>query len=194
MNSNNTPKHNFIPDHGGFRKLLSYQKAEIIYDGTVYFTNRFFRKYDRTVDQMVQAARSGKQNIAEGSFAAATSKEIELKLTNIARASLIELQIDYEDFLRSKKLARWDKEHRLVARLRTLNKSSPSVNYLTFKNAIEHDDPEICANTMITLIHFCRFLLTRQIIQLETDFIEKGGVRERMINARNTRKRPDSNR
>jgi four helix bundle suffix protein len=123
-----------------------------------------------------------------------TSKEIELKLTNIARASLIELQIDYEDFLRSKKLARWDKEHRLVARLRTLNKSSPSVNYLTFKNAIEHDDPEICANTMITLIHFCRFLLTRQIIQLETDFIEKGGVRERMINARNTRKRPDSNR
>jgi len=194
MNSNNKPKHNFIPDHGGFRKLLSYQKAEIIYDGTVYFTNRFFRKYDRTVDQMVQAARSGKQNIAEGSFAAATSKEIELKLTNIARASLIELQIDYEDFLRSKKLARWDKEHRLVARLRTLNKSSPSVNYLTFKNAIEHDDPEICANTMITLIHFCRFLLTRQIIQLETDFIEKGGVRERMINARNTNKRRDSSR
>ena len=194
MNSNNTPKHNFIPDHGGFRKLLTYQKAEIIYDGTVYFTNRFFRKYDRTVDQMVQAARSGKQNIAEGSIASGTSKEIELKLTNIARASLIELQIDYEDFLRSKKLARWDKEHRLVARLRTLNKSSPSVNYLTFKNAIEHDDPEICANTMITLIHFCRFLLTRQIIQLETDFIEKGGVRERMINARNTRKRPDSNR
>lgn len=188
------PNHTFIPAHGGFRKLLSYQKAEIIYDGTVYFTNRFFRKYDRTVDQMVQAARSGKQNIAEGSFAAATSKEIELKLTNIARASLIELQVDYEDFLRSKKLALWGKEHRLVARLRTLNKSSPSVNYLTFKNAIEHDDPEICANTMITLIHFCRFLLTRQIMQLEADFIEKGGIRERMTNARSAQKRGDSSR
>lgn len=87
----------FIPDHGGYRNLISYQKAEIIYDGTVYFCNRFFHKYDRTIDQMVQGARSGKQNIVEGSMASATSKETEIKLTNVARASLEELLIDYQD-------------------------------------------------------------------------------------------------
>ena len=89
-------KHNtgFIPVHGGYRNLITYQKAEIIYDGTVYFTNRFFKKYDRTIDQMVQAARSGKQNIAEASMASATSKETEIKLTNVARASPKKLQID----------------------------------------------------------------------------------------------------
>lgn len=80
----------FIPLHGGYRKLLTYQKAEIVYDGTIYFTKRFFQKYDRTIDQMVQAARSGKQNIAEASIASATSKETEIKLTNVARASLEE--------------------------------------------------------------------------------------------------------
>ena len=106
----------FIPTHGGYRQLFSYQKAEIIYDGTMYFTNRFFHKYDRTVGQMVQSARSGKQNIAEGSMASATSKETEIKLTNVARASLEELQLDYEDFLRTYKLPIWDKNHRLVAR------------------------------------------------------------------------------
>src|SRR5688572_27641332 len=89
----------FIPKHGGFQKLFSYQKAEIIYDATVYFTKRFLRKGDRTVDQMVQAARSGKQNIAEASLASATSKETEIKLTNVARASQIELLIDYPDLL-----------------------------------------------------------------------------------------------
>jgi len=91
----------FIPKHGGYKKLLTYQKAEIIYDGTVYFTRRFFKPYDRTIDQMVQAARSGKQNIAEASMASATSKETEIKLTNVARASLEELMIDYQDFLRT---------------------------------------------------------------------------------------------
>src|ERR1043165_9250736 len=94
----------FIPIHGGYRNLITFQKSEIIYDGTIYFTNRFFRKYDRTIDQMVQAARSGKQNIAEASMASATSKETEIKLTNVARASLEELQIDYEDFLRTHQL------------------------------------------------------------------------------------------
>ncbi|SHJ06676.1 four helix bundle protein [Tangfeifania diversioriginum] len=112
----------FIPTHGGYRNLFSYQKAEIIYDGTVYFTNRFFHKYDRTIGQMVQAARSGKQNIAEASMASGTSKETEIKLTNVARASLEELLIDYEDFLRTKKLLLWEKNHRLVARVRELNK------------------------------------------------------------------------
>ena len=101
MPDNQINNEGFIPQHGGYRNLLTYQKAEIIYDGTVYFTKRFFTKYDRTVDQMVQAARSGKQNIAEGSMASATSKETEIKLTNVARASLQELLIDYEDFLRT---------------------------------------------------------------------------------------------
>lgn len=174
----------FIPAHGGYRQLFSYQKAEIIYDGTVYFTNRFFNKYDRTVGQMVQAARSGKQNIAEGSMASATSKEMEIKLTNVARASLEELQIDYEDFLRTKKLPIWDKNHRLVARVRELNKSTPTPTYETFQKAIEHEDPEICANTMITLIKICTYLLNQQIKKLEIAFVKEGGLRERMTRAR----------
>jgi four helix bundle suffix protein len=174
----------FIPTHGGYRNLFSYQKAEIIYDGTVYFTNRFFTKYDRTVGQMVQAARSGKQNIAEASMASATSKETEIKLTNVARASLEELQIDYEDFLRTNKLPLWDKNHRLVARLRELNKSTPRPVYETFQKAIEHENPEICANTMITLIKICTYLLKQQIKQLETTFLKEGGLRERMFKAR----------
>lgn len=174
----------FIPTHGGYRNLFSYQKAEIIYDGTVYFTNRFFHKYDRTVGQMVQAARSGKQNIAEASMASATSKETEIKLTNVARASLEELQIDYEDFLRTQKLPIWEKDHRLVARLRELNKSTPKPTYETFVKAIEHETPEICANTMITLIKICTYLLKQQIKQLETAFIKEGGLRERMTKAR----------
>jgi four helix bundle suffix protein len=174
----------FIPSHGGYRNLFSYQKAEIIYDGTVYFTKRFFHKYDRTVGQMVQAARSGKQNIAEASMASGTSKETEIKLTNVARASLEELQIDYEDFLRTQKLPLWEKEHRLVARLRELNKSTPKPTYETFVKAIEHESPEICANTMITLIKICTYLLKQQINQLEIAFIKEGGLRERMTRAR----------
>src|SRR5580704_10955351 len=101
----------FIPPHGGYRNLISYRKAEIIYDGTVYFTKQFLKKYDRTIDQMVQAARSGKQNIAEASMASGTSKETEIKLTNVARASLEELLEDYRDFLRKNSLPEWDKSH-----------------------------------------------------------------------------------
>ncbi len=174
----------FIPPHEGYRKLIAYQKAEIVYDGTMYFTNRFFHKYDRTIGQMVQAARSGKQNIAEASMASGTSKETEIKLTNIARPSLEELLIDYEDFLRIKKLPVWDKEHRLVARLRELNRSIPRPTYQTFKNAIEHDNSEICANTMITLIKITTWLLSRQIKSLEAAFLIEGGLRERMSKAR----------
>ena len=184
MKEQNKNTDGFIPVHGGYRNLFSYQKAEIIYDGTTYFTNRFLHKYDRTVGQMVQAARSGKQNIAEGSMASATSKETEIKLTNVARASLEELQIDYEDFLRTNKLPLWDKNHRLVARLRELNKSVPRPAYDTFKNTIEHQRPEICANTMITLIKITTYLLKQQIRQLEIAFVKEGGLRERMTRAR----------
>lgn len=170
MNPND--KSGFIPLHGGYRHLLSFQKSEIIYDGTVYFCNRFFGKYDRTIDQMVQAARSGKQNIAEASMASGTSKETEIKLTNVARASLEELLIDYEDFLRTKKLKIWEKDHRLVSRLRELNRT-PDANYETFKKAIENEDPEICANTMITLIKIASYLLSKQIQTLERHLLKK---------------------
>jgi four helix bundle suffix protein len=164
----------FIPKHGGYRNLITYQKGEIIYDGTVYFTKRFFNKYDRTVDQMVQAARSGKQNIAEASMASGTSKETEIKLTNVARASLEELKIDYEDFLRTNKLTK---------RMRALNKI-PNATYATFQKAIENESPEICANAMIGLILVVNYLLIRQIKALEMAFLKEGGLRERMTKAR----------
>lgn len=173
----------FIPKHGGYRNLLTYQKAEIIYDGTIYFTKRFFTKYDRTIDQMVQAARSGKQNIAEASMASATSKETEIKLTNVARASLEELKIDYEDFLRTNKYIIWDKEHRYTQRFRELNRT-PNATYETYKNAIEHPQAEICANSMICLISIVSYLLAQQIKYLENAFVKEGGLRERMTNAR----------
>lgn len=181
--SNEQNNEGFIPKHGGYQKLITYQKSEIIYDGTVYFTKRFFRKYDRTIDQMVQAARSGKQNIAEASMASATSKEMEIKLTNVARASLEELMIDYKDFLRTNKLPLWDKEHRLTKRLRELNKI-PNATYETFRKAIENESPEICANAMIGLITVVSYLLSQQIKSLEKTFLEEGGLRERMTKAR----------
>ena len=186
MPENNTS--GFIPPHGGYRKLITYQKAEIIYDGTVYFTNRFFQKFDRTIDQMVQAARSGKQNIAEASIISATSKELELKLTNVARASLEELLNDYQDFLRIKKLPLWTKEHALTIRFRQLNRT-PNANYQTYIRAIENREPEICANSMICLIQIVTYLLKQQIKYLEQAFINEGGIRERMLKARIEKRR-----
>jgi four helix bundle suffix protein len=179
-----TPKNiGFIPVHGGYRKLITYQKSEIIYDGTIYFCGRFFNKYDRTIGQMEQAARSGKQNIAEASMASAHSKETEIKLTSVARASLEELKIDYEDFLRNKGLSIWERNHRLSLRFSELNKT-PNATYLTFKKAIENPDPEICANVMIGLIKITSYLLGRQMGALEKAFINEGGLRERMTKAR----------
>jgi four helix bundle suffix protein len=183
MELENNNKDGFIPKHGGYRNLITYQKSEIIYDGTIYFTKRFFNKYDRTIDQMVQAVRSGKQNIVEASMASGTSKEMEIKLTNVARASLEELRIDYEDFLRSNKHEIWDKEHRFVVRLRALNKM-PNPRYETFKKGIENDNPEICANVMIGLIRLVSYLLYNQIKSLEQSFLKEGGLRERMTKAR----------
>jgi four helix bundle suffix protein len=176
-------KEGFIPPHGGYANLLTYQKAEIIYDATVNFTGRFFTKYDRTIDQMVQAARSGKQNIAEGSMASGTSKEMELKLTNVARSSLEELMLDYKDFLRTRKLPIWDKNHRYALRFRELNRT-PNATYATYQKALEHEDPEICANAMVCLINIVTYLLHKQLIKLEQDFLKEGGLRERMTKAR----------
>ena len=178
------PEH-FIPPHGGYQNLLSYQKAEIVYDATVYFCARFLEKRDRTYDQMIQAARSGKQNIVEGSMASGTSKETEIKLTNVARASLEELLADYRDFLRTRGLAEWTKEHRYTQRLRQLNRI-PNATYETFSKGIENADPAICANVIIGLIRVTNYLLDRQLQSLEEAFVQEGGLRERMTRARLT--------
>ena len=132
---------------------------------------------------MVQAARSGKQNIPEAIMASATSKETEIKLTNVARASQEELLIDYQDFLRTNKLVLWEKDHRLTVRLRELNRT-PNATYDTFKKAIENQDPEICANAMICLIKILTYLLSQQMKSRETSFMNEGGLRERMSKAR----------
>ncbi|MFQ5667477.1 MAG: four helix bundle protein, partial [Candidatus Binatia bacterium] len=154
--------HGFIPPHGGYKKLLSYQKAEIVYDATVYFCDRFIDKRSRTHDQMVQAARSGKQNIIEGSMASATSKETEIKLTNVARASLEELLEDYRDFLRLRNVQEWPKDDAYARRLRELNKI-PGTTYEIFRKGIEHRDPAISANVIIGLIRVTSYLLDRQL-------------------------------
>ena len=127
---------------------------------------------------MIQAARSGKQNIAEGSLASAISKETEIKLTGIARASLEELLIDYEDFLRTHNMPIWPKDHRFVSRIREINRKAKNSSYETFKNVIEHESAEISANAMIALIRICTFLLDQQIRALECAFVkeEGGGV------------------
>ena len=174
----------FIPAHGGYEKLLSYQKAVIIFVGTCFFVKKWLPKHgDRTVDQMVQAARSGKQNIVEGSVASATSKEMEVKLTNVARASLEELKEDYLDFLRTRQLVKWDAEHRYAKRLRQLNRTH-GADYATFKKGIESDDPEIAANVLLGLTTVACYLLQKQIESLEQAFLKEGGLRERMTRTR----------
>ncbi|MBI3781859.1 MAG: four helix bundle protein [Deltaproteobacteria bacterium] len=181
----------FIPRHGGYKNLLSYQKAEIVYDATVYFCNRFIDKRSRTHDQMIQAARSGKQNIIEGSMASATSKEMEIKLTNVARASLEELLADYRDFLRLHGIVEWSKEHAYARRLRELNRT-PNASYATFRKGIEHSDSAICANVIVGLIRVASYLLDQQIRQLEQAFVREGGLRERMTRARLAERRDTS--
>ena len=173
----------FIPKHGGYKKLVSFRKAEIVYDATVYFCDRFIDKRSRTHDQMVQAARSGKQNIIEGSMASATSKEMEIKLTNVARASLEELLTDYRDFLRVRGLQEWPSDHAYTVRLRELNRV-PDASYATFRKGIENTDAAISANVIIGLIRVTSYLLDRQIRYLEQAFVKEGGLRERMTRVR----------
>ncbi|MDA3800398.1 MAG: four helix bundle suffix domain-containing protein [Kiritimatiellae bacterium] len=173
----------FIPPHGGYQDLQSYHRSVVVYDATVKFCNTFFNRYDRTIDQMVQAARSGKQNIIEGSMASGTSKETELKLTNVARASLEELLEDYRDFMRTKDIIEWQKGHPYSKRLSELSKN-PNADYETFKAAVEHKDPAIRANAILGLIKVTNYLLDCQIRKLEQDFLSEGGLRERMSHAR----------
>lgn len=173
----------FIPPHGNYRELLSYQKAEVVYDITFRFCQKFLAKGDRTIDQMIQAARSGKQNISEGSEASGTSKETELKLTGVARASLGELLNDYTDFLRVRDLNLWPKDSKEARFVRRLGHRS-HVTYETYKTYVETRPAEVVANIAICLIHQANYLLDQQLRRLEQDFLKQGGLRERMTRAR----------
>ena len=173
----------FIPPHGGYEKLFGYSKSQIIYDATVRFCDRFINIKSRTHDQMVQAARSGNKNIAEGSRISGTSKEAELKLTNVARASLEELLGDYQDYLRQHGLRLWDKNSKEALYVRKLGKKD-DLSYEDFRDFIETRPPEVVANILICLIHQANYLLDQQLRRLERDFLEQGGLRERMTRAR----------
>jgi four helix bundle suffix protein len=180
-----------IPPHGNYRELLSYRKAEIVYDVTFEFCDRFLAKRDRTIDQMIQAARSGKQNILEGSKASKTSSEVEIKLTNTARASLEELLDDYHDFLRARRLALWGKNSREAQFVRRLG-ANPDVTYAQYQEFCETRPPEVVANIAICLIHQTNYLLDQQMRRLERDFLNDGGFRERMTRARLQQRRHDA--
>jgi restriction system protein len=174
-----------IPPSGGYRKLRSFQAAQQVYDATVVFCDRFVDKRSRTHDQMVQAARSGVQNIAEGSMASATSKKMELKLTGVARASLEELLLDYEDFLRQRGLRIWDKNSPQALAVRNRYRSNtPGQTPTSDPYGIETASPEAAANTLICLINQASYLLGRQLQQLEQAFLKDGGFTERLYRAR----------
>jgi len=172
-----------IPSHGGYRTLKSFQSAEIVYDATVKFYDRFIDKRSRTHDQMVQAARSGRQNIAEGSQASGTSKKTELKLVGVARASLEELLLDFEDFLRQRGFVRWAKNHPTSRAIRALAYDE-NRSYLTYRTYVESSPPDVAANTIICLIHQTNYLLDQQLRQLEREFLEQGGFTERLYKMR----------
>jgi len=183
---------------GGFRDTCSFQTATLIYDATVWFCEKFVDGRSRLVDQMVQAARSGRQNIAEGSRASATSSQTELRLVNVARASLEELLLDYEDYLRQRRLPAWSPDcpeaiavRRLPQEFRKdqanqsdLTDLSDEQRHAQYAPWLDHADPAIRANTLICLIHQANYLLDRQIAALEKQFVEGGGYSEQLATAR----------
>lgn len=180
----------FLPQRGNFKNLIAYQKAECIFDITFYFANKFLSKGDRTIDQMVQAARSGKQNIAEGSAASTTSRETEIKLYNVARASLQELLVDYEDFLRVRNLELWAVADERSVRTRRVCSAHNDSGY--YREAIVSRSAETIANIAITLIHQEDVFLRKLLDSVQRQFLEEGGVREQMtrsrLNYRNNKK------
>ena len=192
------PRPRRLRPSGGYRQLRSFQTATIVYDATVKFCARFLDPRSRTVDQMVQAARSGRQNIAEGSRAAATSSQTELRLVQVARASLDELLLDYEDFLRQRNLPMWAKdspEARTVRKLGFPHPSDPAelsdptergdrARWARYAPWLDSADPSLAANATICLIHQANFLLDQQIAALERGFIRDGGYSETLAAAR----------
>ena len=169
--------------HGGYRKLTAFQKSEVVYQMTVLFCRRFLPAHgDRTVDQMTQAARSCKQNIAEGSASSGTSKETELKLTNVARASLDELLEDYLDYLKAHDSSPWTMHDECAVTAKKLGREHSDWEY--WRPIFASRPAEVCCNLAITLIHQTRSLLDSLIKHLEADFVKHGGIRERMHAAR----------
>lgn len=172
----------FLPQKGNYRKLIVFQKAQCIYDITYYFAHTYLEKGDRTVDQMIQAARSGRQNIAEGAAAGATSSETELKLINVARASLQELLLDYEDYLRVRNLTKWDvNSDKAKTTRRVCSTHNDSAYYV---EAIRQRSPETIANIAITLIYQTDVFLRKLLERLQADFLKTGGIKEQMYSAR----------
>lgn len=179
---------------GGYRQLRSFQATTVIYDATVSFCERFVDARSRTVDQMVQAARSGRQNIAEGSRAAATSSQTELRLVNVARASLDELLLDYEDYLRQNNKRQWAKDDPEAQAVREVgrkqhrtdqsDRTDPSDLSRPYFPWLKHTDSAVVANAVICLIHQANYLLDQQIASLEHSFVEEGGYSEQLATAR----------
>ena len=200
--------HKKLRPSGGYRKTASFQTATLIYDATYWFCEKFLDPRSRTVDQMVQAARSGRQNIAEGSRASATSSQTELRLVNVARASLEELLLDYEDYLRHRRLPQWlpdgPEASEVRAVPRTFRKDPSDSSDLTdlsdqerwalYARWLDHADPAIRANATICLIHQANFLLDRQIAALETAFVEDGGYSEQLATERLRHRKDQSDR
>ena len=172
----------FLPKHGHYRNLRVYQVTVMVYDITYYFTQHYLSKGDRTVDQMVQAARSGKQNIAEGNQAAATSSETEIKLTNVAKASLEELLDDYEDYLRVRNLQQWGPLHPRYEKLRQYARSEEIKK--EYAATIQRMNDEEIANLCITLIHQAIYMLHKLLVTTQTRFVKEGGIKERMYQSR----------
>ena len=190
--------------HGGYRKLKSFQLAQLCFDITVRFVELYIPKNSRTTDQMVQAARSGVQNIAEGSVASATSKKTELKLTNVARASLEELRLDYEDYLRQHSCPQWAKDHPLaqkfiLRRISSMEDFRNFIQWVKLQDSVKSVNVGNCplqsvivANSILLLLDTVCFLLDRQLARLAADFEKEGGFSERMCKRR-TDKRKEGN-
>ena len=172
----------FLPHGGSYKNLIAYQKAECVYDVTFYFAHHYLEKSDRTIDQMVQAARSGKQNIAEGAAAGNTSKETEIKLTNVAKASLQELLVDYEDFLRVRGLKQWQPDDARLAQTKRACAAHNDSEY--YRKAMPERSAETIANIAITLIHQTDWLLNKLTEKQELQSAEQGGAKEPMTKAR----------
>lgn len=172
----------FIRQDNNYRTLKAFQKAECVYDVTYFFANKFLQKGDRTIDQMVQAARSGKQNLAEGNIDGVTSREMEIKLTNVNRASLHELLLDYEDYLRVRGLEQWPYDDPRCVQTRAFCKKH--LDSAVYREKIKDRTDETIANIAITLIHQCDVLIKGLIEWQKRNFLENGGIKEEMYRAR----------
>ncbi len=172
----------FLRQDNNYRTLKAFQKAECIYDVTYYFAKTFLKVGDRTIDQMIQAARSGKQNLAEGTIDGITSREMELKLTNVNRASLHELLLDYEDYLRVRGLEQWAFDDPRCRQTRAFCKAH--LDSAIYREKIKNRSDETIANIAITLIHQCDVLIRGLIEWKKKNFLEKGGIKEEMYRIR----------